>query len=679
MSLEEPQHLSFVREAQVQVLAPEIPDYAVKLKVDVKSNNIRIDEEPLLRSLAKLRAYVKNSTDSTLIVLRTELESQVRALRGELQAGIQETSDELKGLHEQQELRLKVVEDNAQDSKVAVEKMLEKAKTRRASHDRPRLSIDGQLVPRSRSSMPVGKVSSGASPVVLDTVGGATFSPDDMGFHASSIAAPSTSAQLPESAEKTSESSETHPQDPTTASTDVLPQTEEEEQDGIQTLQEVEETPPDEDKSQASVGSFGSDAASDAARAFDAEVREVIEALQSGAVEVQNDIQSLKDNVDLKLQAISSELTELTELKKVESERSMDSSKIRSLLDERMDVTGVDLQRMGGELRELRQMVLRLETDDTAENAICKTQGQMAELSERIDRAALVDVIEPKIDRLGRNFDLLAQTCQKSDTELEAATLDVSQLYVKYNSCSQQLLQVPLRTELDERCLQLDQQCQSVSSLLKDVQVALGDISAAIISLSSKAEESDLVLVRNELSTFAENIKEREQSVLFGAKCLSCNRVFDEVCQEAGAGAVDLPVERQRDALFAHVQRALHSPNIDPMTKIKMLAVKVGRPMPLVGKGGSGTFEGRDGKSFSCGTGDVHLMPPVCGSSLIEDGRISAPPQRPASTPRPQKRRPGSRTDAWQASRKDGPLDYIHPLSQLLDRSQRSGRTSAPG
>lgn len=407
---------------------------------------------------------------------------------------------------------------------------------------------------------------------------------------------------------------------------------------------------------------------------------EQLEALQASTAEVQNNLQALEAKIEDKL---AWQREEIVKLQKSETEYRAENASVRSLIEERRVGQNERAQKMGGDLEAVRQRVENLESDETMKDAIHDIRNQLSKVEEKAGQAAVAHIVEPKIVRLGKNLEELTQAGQKSDKQLETTAQNVSQLYQKLDSYSQQLSQVALRTEVDDRCFQLDHQSRTVTGLLKDVEVALGDISAAIVSLSSKAEQADLALVRDELSVFAEKIADREQSVLFGAKCLSCNRVFDEVCKEAGSG-VDLPIERQRDALFAQVQRALHSPNnpLDPMAKIKMLAIKVGRHTSLSGKAGPGTYEGRDTSGLTCGTADMQLIPTVRGCSATpDDGRISATPTlpRPGTTPRTSKRHSHGRTDAWQASRKDGPLDYIHPLSQLVDRTQRSGRATALG
>lgn len=418
------------------------------------------------------------------------------------------------------------------------------------------------------------------------------------------------------------------------------------------------------------------------------QLQEQAEALQA---EFSDRLEELEGNLRKELCTITSRMQDAeakhqADIAKNQADIKMDIRKIEALLnssEERAQGSQVSFQKMRDEVRELRQGISRLETESTNEEAIRNVQGEMRQLQIRIEQA---EVIEPKLYKLAKDMELLSQSCQGTERGLVDAAQNASQLHQQVESCSQQLTQVARRSELEQRCHQLSQQTQSVTTLLKDVEIALGDMSEAILRLSSKAEQEDLAHVRDELSMFAETIKDRETSVLFGARCLSCNRVFDEVCKDAGA--VDLPVEKQREALFAQVQRALHSPGMDPMAKIKMLAVKVGRRIAVSGKSGVSYYEGRDSSGFACGANDMELMPEIRGSSALsgDDGRVSTPLQRPAtSTPRPGKRGPRGRNDAYRVSRRDvtrsgTPLsmDYTHPLADLVDRT-RSGRSSALG
>eukprot|EP00913_Durusdinium_trenchii_P030366 g28446.t1 len=102
--------------------------------------------------------------------------------------------------------------------------------------------------------------------------------------------------------------------------------------------------------------------------------------------------------------------------------------------------------------------------------------------------------------------------------------------------------------------------------------------------IQEQAEES-LQVLGSKLSTVKENMKDREQAVLFGARCLSCNRAYEDTIKTTGS--VNLPAEKRKAQVFAEIQRALHSPRTagtlrsvrtDPQEPIKLLAVKVGRP-----------------------------------------------------------------------------------------------------
>lgn len=225
----------------------------------------------------------------------------------------------------------------------------------------------------------------------------------------------------------------------------------------------------------------------------------------------------------------------------------------------------------------------------------------------------------------------------------------------------------------------------------------LEELTALVKSMAGKADQTDVIALRSSISAMAQDIKDREQAVLFGAKCLSCNRVFDDV--QPTAGVVNLPAEKQRAKLFAEVQRAFHSPGSDPAQAIKMLTVKVGRPGSLPRGSGAGPFEGRDSASLACGVEDVTMIP-VWKHPIANEGghdgthytKTEAPVsptiipghKRPATTPArmlagnntPQRRWKSSGTQDSKmppaiVSNKgsDGFADFKHPLSDIIGRS----------
>lgn len=208
----------------------------------------------------------------------------------------------------------------------------------------------------------------------------------------------------------------------------------------------------------------------------------------------------------------------------------------------------------------------------------------------------------------------------------------------------------------------------------------VADILSVMTGLANKTE---VFTLQKELSGALENMKDKEQSVLFGAKCLSCNRAFDEV--EKRAGVVDVQGEKQKAKLFAELTRALHCPNTDPTKPIKMLAVKVGRPGQLT-TGNLGPIEGRD-VTYACGVQDMRFLH-ANRSQAFSDASTDAN-SRPGTTPVPGRRcssrrmptpenphsRPGTTGSQARQGRvpvkcQGGEVDFKHPLSELLGRDR---------
>ncbi|CAL1159205.1 unnamed protein product [Cladocopium goreaui] len=83
------------------------------------------------------------------------------------------------------------------------------------------------------------------------------------------------------------------------------------------------------------------------------------------------------------------------------------------------------------------------------------------------------------------------------------------------------------------------------------------DLARETHRIEDKAEEQ-LQFLAGKMRAMEENAKDREQAVLFGARCLSCNRAYEDTLKTSGA--VNLPGEKRKAQVFAEIQRALHSP-----------------------------------------------------------------------------------------------------------------------
>jgi len=252
---------------------------------------------------------------------------------------------------------------------------------------------------------------------------------------------------------------------------------------------------------------------------------------------------------------------------------------------------------------------------------------------------------------------------QRTEEQLETVTKQCGELSTELAGRFIALSQMALRTEVQKRFDVVENQMKGLGQVLGEAQESLGDLSTSILAFGNKVEHADLNVLREEMCQISESVKDREQAVLFGARCLSCNRVFDDVSRDPNA--VDLFGEKQRNALFSQVQRALHSPKIDPLAKIKVLAVKIGRPTTVLGQTGYGQFEGRDSSSLACGVDDVQLVPVREAASKSEMLRTEG-----SISPRKGRRVKGApQRETFYGGAREGPMDFAHPLSQLLSNS----------
>merc|ERR1719272_952130 len=324
-----------------------------------------------------------------------------------------------------------------------------------------------------------------------------------------------------------------------------------------------------------------------------------------------------------------------------------------------------------GEARALRD--LAGEQTQASTGTSLYFQKEVDELKDRVAQAALTAVIEPKVNGVSAKLERLTLACMSTDLLLEYTSGEGRALYTEFGDHREKSSEVfATKEETEVRCYDLACQMGSLGKLLGEVQDSLGDISSAVVSLSSKAERTEMNVLREELCTMSESVKDREQAVLFGARCLSCNRVFDDVTRDTDV--VDLSGEKHKNALFSQVQNALHSPKIDPLAKIKVLAVKVGRPMTVPASVGGGRYSGRDGNGFACGLDDTQLVQ-VAAREPAPQGDLSIVP-RVEGVPRNRVLRPQSQGRCLKAppvalfnqDAPDGPMDFKHPLSQLLDR-----------
>jgi len=127
----------------------------------------------------------------------------------------------------------------------------------------------------------------------------------------------------------------------------------------------------------------------------------------------------------------------------------------------------------------------------------------------------------------------------------------------------------------------------------------------AMSSVERPCESSELTYIRGVLATLCGQLKSQEQSVLFGARCLSCNRCYDDV--ERVAGVVDPSAETFRLQALNEIEKALTSPRCDPLDPVNFISVKVGRTYDAQQQGGV-MAHCRD-TSLARGVEDVILLP----------------------------------------------------------------------
>jgi len=260
------------------------------------------------------------------------------------------------------------------------------------------------------------------------------------------------------------------------------------------------------------------------------------------------------------------------------------------------------------------------------------------------------------------------------------------------NACVMQTETAAKRAEGAERAMsELGHQMAMKNN---DLSERLAALSAVAEMISTKADTNDVGILKEAVSLLARHDKEREQAVLFGARCLSCNRVYDDVEREPGA--VDLQCEKQKNHLFSQVQKALNNPASDFSKPIKLISVKVGRQKTTPGSDGAGKFNTRDG-AFGYALDDVQLL--LRGwkdggldaqrPSTDQGSRVSGVGEPTPTRPRgPASGRPNSVTGSEKKTlpgmmtmvpsavpehpSREGPLDYKKPLSGLLGGSRQS-------
>lgn len=312
--------------------------------------------------------------------------------------------------------------------------------------------------------------------------------------------------------------------------------------------------------------------------------------------------------------------------------------------------------------RSLEEDLLQLMKEKAEVTVLAEVQRDLADVRGIAERAILSASLAPRVERLEIDARAALQSVDECGKRLEAGDGYARDLSLRLEQQGKHLEEADAKLEgsVRARCEALSSKSRAIDRLVSDVQGKVLELSTVVRGLARKGQVQEL---QEAVSAMTHDLREKDSSVLFGARCLSCNREFDDI--QRTAGAVDLNAEKQKARLFAEVQRALHAPAADQTKQIKMIAVKVGRSTNIVGRGG--TFEGRDATTFACGIEDVQLMPSV----RRPPGEGSRPAtSEPSRTPR---RRLVKDTPAFvpSPSQREGPLDFKKPLSHLVGRAER--------
>eukprot|EP00930_Biecheleria_cincta_P034339 TRINITY_DN23746_c0_g1_i1.p1 TRINITY_DN23746_c0_g1~~TRINITY_DN23746_c0_g1_i1.p1 ORF type:complete len:641 (-),score=141.98 TRINITY_DN23746_c0_g1_i1:342-2063(-) len=294
---------------------------------------------------------------------------------------------------------------------------------------------------------------------------------------------------------------------------------------------------------------------------------------------------------------------------------------VKSLESNKASVTA--LEAVATSLEELEQLV--------AENQQ-GTDGQLSSLVEHCERldsrvAPLEDWREQAKSELRELLDIEP----KVSAELESLTNKAQGL-----AAAQEAQAKAQEEALDHRCSMLDEQIREEAGRLTTLEDRHESLSFQHLEGNMRSAD-DVAVITDKLSLIEEGIKDKEQNVLFSAKCLSCNRSYEDVAKMPGG--VDLHCEKQKAQVWAEIQRALHTPRTSKTEELRVIAVKVGRPTGTkakVASKGGGAFASRDQSTWSYGLEDVQLLrspsPRVAGRRFLSPMMESLPLSSRAQT-----------------------------------------------
>lgn len=293
------------------------------------------------------------------------------------------------------------------------------------------------------------------------------------------------------------------------------------------------------------------------------------------------------------------------------------------ILERRLGQEVSRLQDDLGEANELLEKLSVAKADVTTVKELTTEVRAFGALAEKGAEAADLVPRVSGLERTRRTFDGLLEKTQQGIEALEKARSDLQQ---RLENCFSTLENVEQRGQASmvDRFGQLAEANSFMARRVSAVETATSGLMSKLASLENKADVSDVTALRAVLGGITQDLKDKEEAVLFGARCLGCNRVYDDVQREADV--VDLSLERQKGHVFAEIQRALQTPRCDPLETLGLLTVKVGRPAALRAKG-MPPFAGRDPDGIQRGLEDIHLSP-------LKPGRRPSPPQSARAPPR---------------------------------------------
>jgi len=506
----------------------------VKFDVDAVSHNVTLDDEPLLRTLLKIRQEFKEKTTRGLLEVQAEIDLQVGDARRELSTSIAETAMSL---------------EKRFASRINFSEIMEAAET---ATNRCNV-MEGEL----------RKLSTKVNSLALNEL--------------------TTQSQLP----------------PATGTQVLAASTA-----SVPALTEDEPLPGEVASASESIASRASPAMEQPPASMPRYVssrddfanmsNDQADGLKANVYELSKQTYSLRDEFD----------SFLRNMDRFDSNVSKLSAKVQASQN-RSNAVEANIQLLSDEAK---QQANEFREGKADKGDIQTVKDELARLEAMVLEACMAEALELRVQDAERRISALERraasmeaSSKESRKEVESLQQVISDLGLRMDKCTGRVDQLDRKGQSHhlEKFRALEQRDALLAERLSSAKAQLSEHAKLLMGLTAKADTADVDGLKTALCSLTEDIKEKEQAVLFGARCLSCNRVFDDVQLESGV--VDMRAEKQRAQVFANIQRALHTPRTDPTKPIKMLAVKVGRPGNIHG------FEGRDASGLSWTADDVSL------------------------------------------------------------------------